>query len=86
MGQSKYRKQLNKVLVQKNLRACVENNRPVKLSRSAADEALQYKKLVREYTKYHGCSPSDRELCAFLHVDQDKLQIISTGGHDNGWK
>lgn len=62
--------------IQKNLRACVENNRPVKLSRSAADEALQYKKLVREYTKYYGCTPSDRELCAFLHVDQDKLALI----------
>lgn len=62
--------------IQKRLRVCVENNRPVKLSRSAADEALQYKKLVREYTTYYGCLPSDRELCAFLHVDQDKLALI----------
>ena len=62
--------------IQKRLRACVENNRPVKLSRLVADEALQYKKLVREYTKYYGCLPSDRELCAFLHVDQDKLALI----------
>ena len=59
--------------IQKRLRACVENNRPVKLSRLVADEALQYKKLVREYTKYYGCLPSDRELCAFYMLIQDKL-------------
>ena len=62
--------------INRRLRICADNSRPVRLSFNAGDEVRKYQKIMREYRQEYGCVPSDRELCAFLSVSWEKLDQI----------
>lgn len=42
----------------------------------ALGDIRKYKKAVREYSKFYGCEPSERALCAMLGVGREKLHDI----------
>lgn len=48
----------------------------VRIPVHAKEDIREYRKVVREYQKYYGCEPSERELCAILCVDREKLHAI----------
>lgn len=48
----------------------------VRIPVHAQNDARRYKRAVREYQKYYGCEPSERELCVLLDVGQEKLCAI----------
>lgn len=62
--------------IKRRMRICADNNRTVRLSFNVGDEVRQYQKIMREYRQEYGCDPSDRELCGFLYVSQEKLDQI----------
>lgn len=62
--------------IKRRMRICADNNRAVRLSFNAADEVRQYQKIMKQYQQEYGREPSDRELCSFLYVDQEKLDRI----------
>lgn len=40
------------------------------------ENIIEYQRTVKEYMKYYGCEPSDRELCSLLYIDREKLHTI----------
>lgn len=48
----------------------------VRIPVHAREDIREYRKVVREYQKYYGCEPSERELCALLRIDCEKLHAI----------
>lgn len=62
--------------IKRRMRICADNNRTVRLSLNAGDEVRQYQKIMKQYRQEYGREPSDRELCSFLYVDQEKLDRI----------
>lgn len=40
------------------------------------EDIREYQRTVKEYVKYYGCEPSERELCSLLHIDREKLHTI----------
>ena len=48
----------------------------VRLPVHAREDIRKYQKVTREYRKYNGHEPSERELCAILHVNREKLHVI----------
>lgn len=48
----------------------------VRIPVHAREDIREYQKAVREYRKYYGREPSERELCAILCVDRKKLHAI----------
>ena len=62
--------------IKRRMRICADNSRTVRLSFNAGDEVRQYQKIKREYRQEYGCDPSDWELCGFLYVSREKLDLI----------
>lgn len=48
----------------------------VRIPVHAQNDVRRYKRAVREYQKYYGCEPSERELCVLLDVGREKLCTI----------
>ena len=62
--------------IHRRMRACVDNSRGVHIPLGMDDKIRQYKRVRRQYEAAYGVEPSDKEMRAFLAINDRELEQI----------